>query len=417
VEAVSAQLLESWVREARERWSIPGMAVGVSRAGERRVAADGVRRLGGGEPVRPATLFRIASITKPFVASLVMSVTEDGRLSLDEPPPGSAVDATVRDLLSHRGGLAHEWPTSLDEFGDGDEALLRLGAAEPERLPVPPGELFSYCNAGYWLAAAAATRAAGGSFEQALTTRILEPLGLTATTFDAVEPAQGHVQVEPGADEHRPVEDRYPRVRRPSGGLWSCVDELLAFAEHHLGGQGPLTPESVMEMQRPHAAGPGFDYGLGWFLTETRGRRAVGHPGSAAGYQSQLLLFPDEGVAVAGLANSSRGRVAIEEVLERLGLGVLDEPDVPLSPEELEVFAGHYSGQGVELEFAAESGMLRVDMREHDPFSGEWLQLPSVRARPIGEREFEIVDGEWRGERFDFPRDGFVCMSTLAQRV
>jgi CubicO group peptidase (beta-lactamase class C family) len=191
----------------------------------------------------------------------------------------------------------------------------------------------------------------------------------------------------------------------------------LRFGEHHLGAAGPLTPQSIAEMQKPHAAGPGFQYGLGWFLTETRGRRAVGHPGSAAGYQSQLVLFPDDGVAVAGLANSSRGRVAIEDVLRRLGVGLRDAPDVPLSPRALAAFAGRYTGQGVELDFAPDTDLLRVEMREYDPFSGDWLTLPSVRARPIGEREFEIVDGEWRGERFDFPRDGFVCMSTLAQRV
>ena len=54
--------------------------------------------------------------------------------------------------------------------------------------------------------------------------------------------------------------------------------------------------------------------------------------------------------------------------------------------------------------------MLRVERTEIDPFSQEATVLPTVRARPIGESEFEIVDGEWRGERFDFPRPGFVCM-------
>jgi hypothetical protein len=54
--------------------------------------------------------------------------------------------------------------------------------------------------------------------------------------------------------------------------------------------------------------------------------------------------------------------------------------------------------------------VLRVERTEIDPFSREAMVLPTVRARPIGESEFEIVDGEWRGERFDFPRTGFLCM-------
>ena len=53
-------------------------------------------------------------------------------------------------------------------------------------------------------------------------------------------------------------------------------------------------------------------------------------------------------------------------------------------------------------------GGLRVERTEIDPFSQEAVVLPAMRARPIGESEFEIVDGEWRGDRFDFPRPGFV---------
>jgi CubicO group peptidase (beta-lactamase class C family) len=418
MEPVSRDQLAEWVENARARWNIPGLVVGVRTDGERLVAAAGVRELGREEPVTPETIFRVASITKPFVATLALALVQDGLLALDDPPPGTRVPATVRQLLSHQGGLAHEWPTPLDQIGEDGDALLRLAAGTPEPLPVGPGELFSYCNAGFWLVGAAAARVSGSSFEAAMSSRVLEPLGLATTSFDAAAGrAVGHNQLEPGADEHRPVADRYPRVRRPSGGLWSSVDDLLRFADHHLGAPGPLTRGSIVEMQQPFARGPSFDYGLGWFLTGTRGRRAVGHPGSAAGYQSQLLLFPDDGIAVAGLANSSRGRVAIEDVLQELGLGMRDAADVALSPAELARFEGRYGGQGVELAFARRDRMLLVEMREHDPFSGEWLTLPPVRARPIGAREFEIVDGEWRGERFDFPRDDFVCMSTIATRL
>jgi CubicO group peptidase (beta-lactamase class C family) len=417
MESISTDQLALWVEEARARWSIPGLVVGVRRGEEEVFAAAGVRELGRDEPVRPGTVFRVASITKPFTATLAMTLVQDGLLDLDEPPPGGRVAASVRQLLSHEGGLAHEWPTPLDDLGEDDEALLRLGAGDPEPLPVGPGELFSYSNAGYWLTGAAVARVCGSSFEEAMAARVIAPLGLSTTSWQALERATGHVQVEPGSDEHEPVEDTYPRVRRPSGGLWSSAADVLRFAGHHLGGAGPLTSAAIAEMQRPHSRGPGFRYGLGWFVDDTRGRRAVGHPGSIAGFQSQLLLFPDEGTAVVGLANSSRGSVAIEDVLGELGLGRREPPDVPLPPEGLAAFAGRYRGQCEELAFTPEDGMLRVEQRVYVPFSAEWQTLPPVRARPIGEREFEIVDAEWRGERFGFPRDGFVCTATIAERV
>jgi CubicO group peptidase (beta-lactamase class C family) len=346
-----------------------------------------------------------------------LTLVQEGLLALDEPPPGTRVRATVRQLLSHQGALAHEWPTPLDELGEDDDALLRLAEGEPELLPIEPGQLFSYANAGFWLVGAASARRAGASFEEAMRGRVLEPLGLDATAFTATGAARGHNQLEPGSDEHRTVDDRYPRVRHPSGGLWSSVGDLLRFAAHHLGGPGPLTRKSIAEMQRPHVARPGGASGLGWTLSETRGRTTVEHAGSAAGYQSLLLLVPDERLAFVGLTNSSRGAAAIRDVLAHLDLAPVTPPDVPLPLDSLAAFAGRYAGQGVELEFVPEDGHLRIELAEFDPFSGETERYPSVRARAVGEREFEIVDGEWRGQRFDFPRDGFVCMGTLAARV
>lgn len=417
MQRVSSGQLATWAGEARERWSVPGLAVGVLQGGDVVAVADGVRELGRDEPVEVDSVFRIASVTKPFVATLAMTLVQDGVLELDRPPSPSRVEATVRELLSHNGGLAPEWPEPLDGVGEDGAALLRLAERQPEPLPVGPGELFSYSNAGYWLVGAAIARAAGMTFEEAMHVRVLEPLGLTATGFESDRPVRGHEQAEPGADEHRPVDRRYPRVRRPSGGLWSSVGDLLEFAAHHLGGPGPLRPAAIGEMQEPHAAGPGFRASLGWFLTRRGGRATVEHRGSAAGYQALLLLVPEQQLAFAALTNSTRGMAAIKEVLVHLGLGPKARPDRALAPAELASFAGRYEGQDVQLEVAVDDGCLRLTASEVDPLSGENHQLPSVRARPVGEREFEILDGEWQGERLDFPYDGLVRLNALAVRV
>jgi CubicO group peptidase (beta-lactamase class C family) len=416
MERVSGQQLAEWAAEARERWTVPGLAAGLLRDGELVTAADGLRDLERDEQVTPETSFRIASITKPFTATLALTLVQDGLFSLAESPPGSRVESSVRQLLSHQGGLACEWPERLDELDEADDALLRLLEGDPDRLPVGPGEVFSYSNVGFWLIGAAVARCCETTFEEALNARVLVPLGLTATDFEPEHAARGHNQIEPGADEHRPVDHAYPRVRRPSGGLWSSVEDLLRFAAHHLGGPGPLSAESVTEMQQPQIEAPGGGYGLGWWLRRSGGHQIVEHAGSAAGYQSLLLLVPEERVGFAALTNSSRGSAAIRELLERLGLAQDELPDAPLSAERLDAFVGSYTGQGVELDVAREDGRLRVQQTDFDPFTKENVVYPPVLARPVGEREFEIVDGEWRGERFTFPRDGFVCMTVLAAR-
>ena len=416
MERVSAQQLAEWAAEARERWSVPGIAVGLLYDRETVFAADGVCELGGEQQVMPETAFRIASITKPFTATLALSLAQDGLLALDEPPAGSRVEATIRQLLSHQGGLACEWPPALAELGKGDDGLQRIAEEEPPRLPVGPGELFSYCNVGFWLVGAAVARASGLTFQAAMGARVLEPLELEATDFEPRQATRGHEQAEPGSDEHVVVDHPYPQTRTPSGGLWSNVQDLLRFAGHHLGGPGPLSSESIQEMRQPQIAAPGGSYGLGWFLRQSGGRRIVEHPGSVAGFESLLLLVPDERFGLAALSNSSRGSAAIRDLLERLGLGSTG-PDFPLEPEQLAAFGGTYSGDGIEVEVAPEDGRLSVAVTVLDPLSGENVAYPPVLARPVAEREFEVVDAEWRGERLNFPRDGFVCVGVLAART
>jgi len=398
VKPVSSDELAALAGEAREKWNVPGIAVGLLREGTPVMVGDGVA---------PDDVFRIASVTKPFVATLASSLADEGLLDLDAPPAGTQVAATVRQLLSHQGGLACEWPGSLEEFGEDDEALLRLAAAQPRLLPFAPGELFSYSNVGFWLVGAAIARASRTTFEEAVRIRVLAPLGLESTAFEAESPVPGYVQVAPGADEHRRFDGGYPRVRRPSGGLWSSVPDLLRFAESQF---------ERRELQRPLISGPRFAHGLGWFLRERGGRASIEHPGSAAGYQALLVLIPEERLAFAALTNSTRGVAAITDLLDRLELATTAH-DFPLDPEQLAAFAGRYEAPGVRLELITDRDGLRLEYSEKDPFRREWDAYPSARLRPVGEREFELADGEWRGQQLGFPRDGVVSFGIAAQRV
>lgn len=402
--------------KALERWDVPGAAVGVLAGGEVSLQGFGVLDLRTGEPVRPESTFRIASITKPFTATLALDLSRSGLLSLDEQLPAPAEGITARHLLSHLGGFEGE-AGDLARFGEGDDALPRLvaelGAAQ--RQIVPPQEVWSYCNAGYWLLGQSLADRAGSTFEEALEERVLRPLGLKRTGFRAPD-ATGHEPVG-----HEPVDAGYPRARRSSGGLVSTVGDLLTFARYHL-----EAPETEV-LRRPVTDTPGGHYGLGFALERVGGLELWGHTGSYGGFESRLVLDPGSGLAFVGITNSGRGGVALEQILDAvlqrsLGVRRVAPETVPLPAAELELLAGTYANGELELELRTEGERLAVDAVELDRVSGVRTHLPPLRARSLGSRLFALEGEEWERARFDFHpgsgEPGFVRFgSRLAERV
>jgi CubicO group peptidase (beta-lactamase class C family) len=384
---VPAFELEEIVRDARARNGVPGVAAGLHVDGQAMSVADGVLELGKDEPVRPETPFRIASISKPFTASLALScLPADGRL---------------RAWLSHTSGL-------------------RCERAEP--LPEEAQGLFSYSNAGYWAAGEAAAAACEMSFDAAMRERILEPLRLAATGYEEpAAPARGHVQ--DGETGHRAVGvDVYPTARRPSGGLWSTVDDLLRFGAHHLGARGPLSAETRAAMREPQSQALGAGYGLGWWVRDAGGHPALDHEGSVAGYQSLLLLVPEERLALAVLTNSWRGSGVVRQVVEQLGLAAgppLSRPGVrprDAAGRELaeHAVAGRYALDDSQALVEEAGDELVVEEREIDPVTGAPLDGPRLRAKPIGGGVYGYAGGGLMSHRLDFPRAGIGRIGWLA---
>jgi CubicO group peptidase (beta-lactamase class C family) len=363
--------LEEAVREARSRTGVPGIAAGLSVDGEDVLAADGELVLGSGEPVRLETPFRIASITKPFTATLAASCLE--------------LDERVSALLSHTADLRCE---------------------SPEELPERCRGLWSYSNAGYWEVGSRVEGATGEPFAAAMRSRVLEPLGLAATGFD--EPpaaARGHVQE--GESGHRAVTvDTYAAARRPSGGLWSTAADLLSFGRRHLKPGNPL--------HVPQAEALGARYALGFWVRDLGGRAGFDHEGSVAGYQSLLLLVPEENLVLAVLTNSWRGSSAIRRVVETLGLA-----PAAGEPERVDgAVAGVYALDGVEANVALDGDGLRVVERETDPVTGTAIERV-YPARSLGGSVFGTAGGLLQSHRLDFPRSdvariGWVALPRVA---
>jgi CubicO group peptidase (beta-lactamase class C family) len=348
--------LEEAVHEGLARTGIPGAAAGLSVDGETSFAAAGVLAAGDAEPVRPGTPFRIASITKPFTATLCAE--------------GGVLDDGVAALLSHTAGLRPEAGVELPSSCRG---------------------LWSYSNAGYWQAGAQAAAAFGGSFESAMQQAVLEPFGLAETGFEEpADAARGHVQA--GESGHRLVPgDSYPAERRPSGGLWSTVADLLRFGERQL--------DAYAELHTPRADALGARYACGWWVRDLGGRVAFDHEGSVAGYQSLLLLVPDERVVLAVLTNSWRGSGLVRRVVDALDL----VPREIAASQIDEGVSGTYALDGVEARVRVDGEALSVVVTETDPVTEARIDL-KLSARPLVANVFGFAGGYLQSHRLDFPR-------------
>jgi CubicO group peptidase (beta-lactamase class C family) len=371
---------------AAERWDVPALVAGVSLDGRPETVAVGCRT---------DTRFRVASVTKPFTATLALKL-----LDFDARTGVWADDARVRHLLSHTSGYDCECG-DLARFGDGDDAL---GAAVRElpsvRRLVGVDEVWSYSNAGYWLAGWLCAEAVGTTYEDALAAHVLGEL--PATSFD--EP-------DLGGTGPQAIAGPFPRARRPSGGLVSNVADLLAFATRHLGDRA--TDVLRVPVAKPTAG----VYGYGFDGERVGGVDVWGHRGSYGGFQSSLLLVPSRRAAFVGLTNSGRGKQALREVEDAwfealLGARRRLADTVELSADALREFEGVYANTEVRVAVAADTGQLVADVADESGFEA------TVRARPVGLRTFEIVEGDFERDRFDFPIPGFARFgSRLTARV
>lgn len=372
--AIPQQRLAEIVRDARARTGVPAVAAGLLVDGRVELAADG--------PVDVETPFRIASITKWFTAALAALT-----LDLDMPLSGHA---GARPLLSHTADLRPE---------------------RPEPLPEQCRGLWSYSNAGYWLVGEACESAAGKSFADAMGSLLLEPLGLTATGFE--EPsgaAPGHVQ-EGTTGQRAAGSAGYPVPRRPSGGLWSTVGDLLHFAAHQLGGPGPLSEEQLATLREAQAEALGARYCLGcWRRELAGGRLALDHEGSVGGYQSLLLLLPGEQTALAVLTNSWRGSGLVRRVVRELGL--VPAP-LELSGDE-QVEPGRYVLGDSEALVTDHAGRWRLAESETDPLTGARIARPAHGIDPLGGGVYGLAGGLLMSHRLDFPRRGVARIGWVA---
>ncbi len=308
---------------AREK-GIPGLSIAVVLDGKLAFSTGvGVKADGGAEPIGPRTRFRVASMTKMIVATGVMQLVEQGKLSLDDTLEGRVPwmklqpgfdPKTVKlsQLLSHTAGFPDGLGVTCDV---GAGALEKYYAADgPYPLWSPPGRLWNYSNHHYAMAAATIEAATGKVFTDVLASSVLGPLGMTDATFEpklaaAGDHVQGHQKgTKPGVLRAIPIDRWDCASLRAAGGLFATAEDYAHLAEVFLAGGGAvLSKASVAAMTAPHAnlgQGPDTNYGYGLFGFDWKGLAVVSHDGGLPGFLSTVMWVPTKKMAVVVLANA-----------------------------------------------------------------------------------------------------------------
>ena len=302
--------------------AVPGASVLVIRDGTPVVRRSyGLANLEERTPATPATNYRLASVTKQFTAAAVLILTEEGRLTIDDPIrrwlpslPSAADAVTIRHLLTHTSGLIDY----EDVIPDGttaqlhDADVLRLLESQ-DHTYFAPGTDYRYSNSGYALLALIVERTSGQTFASFLRDRIFQPLGMHNTV--AFE--EGISTVSNRAYGYTYTEGHWTRTDQSltsavlgDGGIYSSIDDLAKwdaalYGERFRAAFVPAT----------HTDDPNVQYGFGWRITGN----SVWHSGETIGFRNVIVRHPQRRLTVVILTNRNdpepyRTALAISEL-------------------------------------------------------------------------------------------------------
>lgn len=351
------QGFDRFAAAAMAELKVPGLAVAVVKDGKLVYAQGfGYRDLAAKLPVTPETVFGIGSCSKAFTATTMGILVDEGKLDWDKPvraylpdfvlsDPVASERLTPRDLISHRTGLPRHDNVWIRTPFSRRELYERLRFLEFSR---DIRQIYQYNNlmvmtAGYLVGAVA-----GSSWEDFAKSRILDPLGMTATSF-STDISQKAADFSKSYTLVKDVVDEFPFYNAdalgPAGSINSTVLEMarwmilnLSKGKHGEGLDKTLISErQLAQIQSPQTVVPDIpryselfyaSYGMGWRVTSYRGHPLVSHGGAIMGFSAQVSLLPRDGIGVVLLNNledtSLNGPLAYNVLDRLLGLEPVD---------------------------------------------------------------------------------------------
>ena len=453
--------------------NVPGAALGIWSDGQEILAAHGVLNAATQVPVTTDSVFQVGSITKPWTATMIMQLVDEGRLSLNttvsEVLPGARLgtadvgdQVTVQHLLTHTSGIDGDVFT---DTGRGDDCVERyVGLLADVPSVFTPGATYSYCNSGYVLLGRIIEVIDGQSWDESLRERLTGPLAATQTVTLPEEAilrraAVGHQRC--GTPVHV---WGLPRSIGPAGLITATPGDLLTFGRLHLDGgitadgKRLLSEAAVTAMRSacaaiPEFSAPGSAIGLGWRLSRWGNRTIVGHDGDTIGQSAYLRIDPEAGMAACLLTNSAESESLYREVFSEV-FGDLTGVTMPPPPRpadgvpgsgsgpeaggqpagtpgvaDLERYAGYYERMSRQFDVSVRDGQLRMALTMTGNLAAlvdaepEDLLLYPAEATDSSGTRFVLRSGDdepWAPVSFDRLADGtpYLYMSgRVAPRV
>jgi len=341
---------DAYVRAALATWKVPGASVAIVRNDSVIYAKGyGVREIGKPVPVDEHTLFAIGSSSKAFTSAAVAMLVDSGKVRLDATAntylpnfqladPFASREITVRDLLSHRSGLARGELIWYGSAYDRDEILRRVRY-------LPPTwsfrSTFGYQNIMFLAAGQIVAKTTNASWDDFIKQRIFQPLGMTSsntsvTALKGIEDvAAPHAELN---DTVRAIPYRQIDNIAPAGSINSNAVDMAQWVRLHLGdgkfqGKQLISKRMVDEMRTAQMiirrdGGMGnmnpsahlMAYGLGWFLSDYEGKYLVQHGGNIDGMTALVAMLPEDKFGIVILSNMNGSTLPTALMLKTLDL-------------------------------------------------------------------------------------------------
>jgi CubicO group peptidase (beta-lactamase class C family) len=412
--------------ERMDYYRVPGVSIAViNQSTVEWTKGYGVLEAGQPVPVTAETLFQAASISKPVAALAALHLVEQGLLDLDDDVNDRLISwrvpdneftreriVTLRGILSHYAGLTvpgfkgyltgAELPTLLEILNGEPPAN-----SDPVRVDIEPGTLGRYSGGGTSVMQQLCVDVSGKPYIRILEDIVLEPLGMSRSTFEQPLPpgrfqqaAKGHNVVGDTIDGGAHV---YPELA--AAGLWATPSDLARLAidiQDTYRGRGSKVISTAMVDQMltyqwaesepsPHPLVPP-NMGLGLFLAQTDSALYFSHSGGNEGYRCQMIAMRDQGQGAVVMTNGNLGTFLFPEILFSIGheydwpdFGGITRAPVDVAPVALATYTGEYE--------MAEGARIRVTMGEErlvaQPEVFGWLEFELY---PESETEFFITE-------------------------
>lgn len=323
VQMLNAQLADSVAKKVDsifadyDKTNSPGCALAILKDGKIIYKRGyGMSNMEYNIAISPSSIFHVASISKQFAAAVIIRLSQEGKLSLNDDirkfipeVPDFGHTITFNHLLHHTSGLRDQWDLQgLAGWRDDDliteKDVLEM-LARQKALNFLPGDEYSYCNTGYTLLAVAVKNISGVSLREYADSAFFKPLGMNSTHFH-----NDHSEIVPNRTSAYqkndkgiwkisiPVFDTYGATS-----LFTTVEDLAKWDESFYTKNGSDAFAKAMQLTGVLNDNTQQTYASGLIINTYKGYKTVDHSGADAGYRSNFLRFPDQHFSVVILAN------------------------------------------------------------------------------------------------------------------